>query len=648
MSAAAHSPDPTPAAPDHPHGSVRFHTRELFYLLLAAAAVAGTAAVAPSVAPAVVAAVVATLIPRRHAPLTRVVLGAMAALFALFVVRLWPAVGELPEGLPPPESPTLLSWLIGLPICGAVAILFLPRQTPTVLRWTTMLVMLGTLAASLLLLQAPMGREYHYNQDVVWLPRFGIHYHVALDGISLWLVLLTTLIVPIAAFVSFGPITKRLKDWCFALLLLEGAMIGAFVTLDLFAFYIFWELMLIPMYVMIGVWGGTNRIKAAIKFFLYTFAGSILMLGAILYLAYAYGRANGGVMSFDYFELQRLLLPRHVQMWLFGAFALAFLIKVPMWPLHTWLPDAHTEAPTAGSIILAAVMLKMGTYGYLRFCLGLFPEASLEWAANLAGVAVLGGILYGALCAWRQDDVKRLVAYSSVAHLGYVMLGIFAATPSSLEGSVLQMVNHGISTGALFLLVGVLYDRRHTRQLDEFGGLAKVMPIFAALFVVVTLSSIGLPGTNGFVGEFMIITGTFISNKLGHFNGVQAVGAALGVILGAIYMLGAVQKMFFGPITKPENKVLHDINRREILAVAPLIVLIFVIGFFPNIFISRMKDACLRIENDLESRVADHPPPAFYAGPIRLLARRAEATPLPTAAPTPATGTGGSPPASKN
>jgi NADH-quinone oxidoreductase subunit M len=381
------------------------------------------------------------------------------------------------------------------------------------------------------------------------------------------------------------------------------------------------------MYVMIGVWGGTNRIKAAIKFFLYTFFGSVLMLGAILYLAYTYGKATGGTPSFDYFELQRLLLPRHVQLWLFGAFALAFLIKVPMFPLHTWLPDAHTEAPTAGSIILAAVMLKMGTYGYLRFCLGLFPEASGELAANLAGVAVLGGILYGALCAWRQDDVKRLIAYSSVAHLGYVMLGIFAATPSSLEGSVLQMINHGISTGALFLLVGVIYDRRHTRQLDEFGGLAKVMPVYAALFVLVTLSSIGLPGTNGFVGEFMIITGTFVSTKLGHFSGVQAVGAALGVILGAVYMLGVVQKMFFGPITKRENALLPDLNRRELLAVAPLVMMIFVIGLFPNLLLSRMRDACLRIEGDLETRITDHPAPVYYTGPIRLLPRKAEATP---------------------
>ncbi len=315
-----------------------------------------------------------------------------------------------------------------------------------------------------------MGRGFHFNEDVVWMPRFGIHYHVAIDGISLWLVMLTVFITPIATYASFGSIHTRLKDWCFALLLLEAAMIGAFLALDLFLFYVFWELMLIPMYLMIGVWGGSGRIYSAVKFFLYTFFGSVLMLGAILYVAYAYARVNGGVPSFDYFELQRLLLPRHVQIWLWAAFTLAFVIKVPMFPVHTWLPDAHTEAPTAGSVILAAVMLKMGTYGYLRFSIGLFPEASAEFGANLAGVAVLGGIIYGALCAWKQNDVKRLIAYSSVAHLGYVMLGLFALTQASLEGSVLQMVNHGISTGMLFLLFGVIYDRRHTRQLDEFGG----------------------------------------------------------------------------------------------------------------------------------------------------------------------------------
>ena len=322
-------------------------------------------------------------------------------------------------------------------------------------------------------------------------------------------------------------------------------------------------------------------------------------------------------------------MPRHVQIWIWAAFTLAFVIKVPMFPLHTWLPDAHTEAPTAGSIILAAVMLKMGTYGYLRFSIGLFPEASAEFGANLAGVAVLGGIIYGALCAWKQSDVKRLIAYSSVAHLGYVMLGLFALTQASLEGSILQMVNHGVSTGMLFLLFGVVYDRRHTRQLDQFGGLAKPMPIYATLFVIATLASVGLPGTNGFIGEFMVITGTFASHYLGHFNGVQAVGAAIGVILGAIYMLMVVQKMFFGPITRKENGALQDVNARELVALAPLTMMIFVIGFFPNIFLSRIKDAAARVESDVEARVMMNPGAAVLRGahPAHVTAARAASGP---------------------
>ena len=381
----------------------------------------------------------------------RLPIAAIAGVLALFVVRAWPAAAELAaEAFPPPESTKLLSWIIGFPIAGAIAILFLPRQAPRVLRGVTMGIMFGTIALTIPLFNVTMGRGFHFNQDVPWMPALGIRYHVAIDGITLWLVMLTVVIQPVAAWASFGPIQTRVKDWCFALLLLEGAMLGAFLSLDLFLFYVFWELMLIPMYVMIGVWGGANRIKSAIKFFLYTMFGSVLMLAAILYVAYAYARVSPTKMpSFDFFELQRLEIPMGVQMWLFAAFALSFFIKVPMWPVHTWLPDAHTEAPTGGSIILAAVMLKMGTYGYLRFCIGLFPEASSSWAATLAGVAVLGGIIYGALCAWKQDDVKRLIAYSSVAHLGYVMLGLFAATPASLSGAVLQMVNHGISTGAL-------------------------------------------------------------------------------------------------------------------------------------------------------------------------------------------------------
>lgn len=590
-----------------------------------------------SVLPVLVAAVVAWLVPQGHGWRVRAPLAIMAGLFAIFVAGTWPEAAAVDaahsSGAATEESSTLLSWLIGLPLAGAVAILFLPRQAPKLLRGTTLLIMLATLFASVPLLSVDMGRTFHFNQDVVWIERFGIHYHVAIDGISLWLVLLTVFITPVAAFASFGSISARVKDWCFALLLLEAGMIGAFLALDLFLFYVFWELMLIPMYVMIGVWGGASRIKAALKFFLYTMAGSLLMLVAILYLAYTYGRVTGGAASFDFFELQRMQLPRHLQIWLWAGFAISFFIKVPMWPVHTWLPDAHTEAPTAGSVLLAAVLLKMGTYGYLRFCMGLFPEASGELAATLGGVAVLGGILYGALCAWRQNDLKRLVAYSSVAHLGYVMLGLFAATTGSVEGAVLQMVNHGVTTGALFLLVGVIYDRRHTRMFDDFGGLAKSMPVYAALFIIATMASIGLPGLNGFVGEFMIITGTFASNKLGHVAGIQSVGAALGVILAALYMLTAVQKMFFGPVTRDENRHLSDVNAREMIAIAPLVVLMFIVGLAPNVMLNQMHGAVERVLVDYDFRAKAPGGGTYYDGPIRLGDRRPDSPPAPGEAP---------------
>lgn len=576
--------------------------------------------------PVVAAVAIGAGVPRRADWKLRTSVAVVAGLLALFVVRMWPAgaVVENPAG-GSAASAHLLSWIVGLPIVGAIAVLFVPRQWHGVLQATTLIVMLAALALAVPLLGVPMGRTYHFNEVHAWMPRFGIHYHVAIDGISLWLVVLTVFITPIATYASFGSIHARIKDWCFALLLLEGGMLGAFLSLDLFLFYVFWELMLVPMYVMIGVWGGTNRIRSAVKFFLYTMFGSMLMLGAILYVAYAYAKASGGQPSFDYFDLQRLVFPQHLQLLLWAAFTLAFVIKVPMFPFHTWLPDAHTEAPTAGSVILAAVMLKMGTYGYLRFSIGLFPEASVALAPTLAGVAVLGGILYGALCAWKQEDVKRLIAYSSVAHLGYVMLGLFALTQASLEGAVLQMVNHGISTGMLFLLFGVIYDRRHTRHVDEFGGLAKPMPVYATLFVVATLASIGLPGTNGFIGEFMVITGTFASAKLGHFAGVQAAGAAVGVILGAVYMLMVVQKMFFGPVSKKENRRLEDLVPRELLSLAPLTIMIFVIGFFPTLFLGQIRGAAARVQDDVEARFEASPPPRFYEGPIKLAPPRPEA-----------------------
>ena len=519
----------------------------------------------------------------------RVGLAVIAALTALAVQKLLAGVEAPAAGAPPPtEWKHLLNVLIGLPLLGAFAVLFMPRQMLSLLRGFTLGVLGLGFIASLWLLGVPMTAGWHFQYIREWIPSLGVRYHVATDGISLWLILLTTFITPLAAYASFGSIKTRIKELCFAFLLLQGAMIGAFVALDLFLFYVFWELMLVPMYLMIGIWGGADKIKAAVKFFVYTMAGSVLMLGAMIYLVWAHQKLTGQI-SWDYLALSRVVLSRDAQMICFWAFSIAFFIKVPMWPVHTWLPDAHVQAPTGGSVILAAVMLKLGTYAYMRFSMGLFPGPASTLSANLAGVAILGGILYGALVAWKQRDIKRLVAYSSVAHLGYVMLGLFGATPSGMQGAVLQMVNHGVSTGALFMLVGVIYDRRHTREVGEFGGLAKVMPVYATVFLIVTFSSIGVPGTNGFIGEFLIITGTFMSERLANFSGIHTVGAAAGVILAAVYMLGVVQKVFFGPLSNPKNKHLPDLTVRESLALAPLVLMIFVIGFVPSVFLDPMK-----------------------------------------------------------
>jgi NADH-quinone oxidoreductase subunit M len=545
---------------------------------------------------------VAALIPVRQGRLERFALGLVAVLGVAFLRGLWP--GEAAPADPGGEWPHLLNIIVFLPIVGAVAVLFLPRQAPRLLKRFSMAVLGLDFLASLFLLSTSMTSGWHHQYIAEWLPSFGIRYHVAVDGVSFWLVLLSTLSSPLALYVSFGSIQRRTKELCFSFLLLHGAMLGAFVALDLFLFYLFWELMLVPMILIIGIWGGAEKVKAAYKFFLYTMAGSMLMLAAILYMVWTFKQVEG-YYTFDYLALRRLVLTERAAWLCFGGFALAVLIKVPMWPFHTWLPDAHVQAPTGGSVILAAVLLKLGTYGYVRFCMGMFEGPAWQAGATLAWAALLGGVVYGALCAWRQADIKRLVAYSSVAHLGFVMLGLFSATQAGIEGAIIQMVNHGISTGALFILVGVIYDRRHTRLASEYGGIAKVMPIYAALFVVFTMASIGVPGTNGFVGEFMVIMGTIVSQPLGRWATSQAAVAAFGVILAAVYMLSVVQKVFFGPLDNPKNAKLTDLNVRETIALAPLLVLVFVLGLFPNIILGRMHDSVTGvIGRYVEGRIA--------------------------------------------
>ena len=498
-------------------------------------------------------------------------------------------------------SAHLVSWIVFLPLLGAVAVLFMPRRDVAQLRAFTVGMMALDFLVSLGLLEGTYTQPgFAFMETRPLVETYGISYTVGVDGISLWLVLLTTLITPLAVYASWTHIGTKVKEYAFSFLLLESAMLGAFVTLDVFLFYVFWELMLVPMALVIGIWGGTERVYAAVKFFLFTMVGSVLMLVALIYLVVQY-HAQTGIYTFALQDLTQLLLPVHVQMWLFAAFALAFAIKVPMFPFHTWLPDAHVQAPTGGSVILAAVLLKLGGYGFLRFAMPLFPAASHRMGITIATFAVIG-IVYGAYCAWVQRDVKKLVAYSSVSHLGFVMLGMYSLTVHGMSGAVLQMVSHGISTGALFLLVGVIYERRHTRDLGAFGGLAGPMPVYCAIFVIVTMSSVGLPGTNGFVGEFMILAGAFMSQHLGATGPILAVVAATGVILAAVYMLHAVLRMFWGP-TSPENQGLPDLTHREGLALAPLVLLIFWIGLYPQPFLSRMEAPLRGLAADYSAKI---------------------------------------------
>ena len=477
-----------------------------------------------------------------------------------------------------------LSMLLAVPVIGAALLLLIPRRNSQALFSLALLASAIDFLWSLKVLNLFDGNsgEMQLIERISWMPGFGIWYIVGVDGISLFLILLTTLLMPIAILASWS-VKEKVKEYLIFMLLLETGMLGAFVALDLFLFYVFWEVMLVPMYFLIGVWGGTRRIYAALKFVIYTMAGSLLMLVAIIYLATRYAQIEQ-VLTFDLLKLYDLHLPVEQQTWLFLAFALSFAIKVPLFPFHTWLPDAHVEAPTAGSVILAGVLLKLGTYGFLRFAMPLFPDAALAAAPVIVALSVIG-IIYGAAVAMMQSDIKKLVAYSSVSHLGFVMLGLFALNLQGVQGSIYQMLNHGLSTGALFLLVGMIYDRRHTRMIDDFGGLWKQVPVFSVFLLVATFSSIGLPGLNGFVGEFLILLGSFAV-----MPGWTA-AAATGIILGAVYMLWMIRRMIFGPLTNPENQRLKDLNVREISLLAPILLLIVVMGIYPTPFLERMKPA---------------------------------------------------------
>ena len=497
----------------------------------------------------------------------------------------------------------LLSLMTFFPLVGMLVVLFLPREADRLIKSVTLI-----FTIIIFLISLPLGFDdafigssaMHYTEFANWISigkYFQMNYHVGIDGISLWLVLLTTFIMPITVLSTWHAVERNTKGFMALLLLLETGMLGAFISLDLFLFYVFWELMLVPMYFLIGIWGGKNRVYAAIKFFLFTAVGSLLMLVAIIYVYYFSIKAGVPFENgFSVAHFSQLDIPAHLQTWLFAAFAFSFAIKVPMFPVHTWLPDAHTEAPTAGSVILAAILLKMGTYGFIRFAIPLFPVATMKFTPFLALLAVVG-IIYGALVAMMQDDVKKLVAYSSVSHLGFVMLGIFAMNLQGISGGMLQMINHGISTGALFLIVGFIYERRHTRLIADFGGLSKVMPVFATIFMIVTFSSIGLPGTNGFVGEFLILVGAFESELR-----VFTVFATTGVILAAVYMLWMFQRVMMGKVTNPKNENLKDLSARELVVMLPLVLFIFWIGFYPNTFLEKMNPSIDNLINQVKEK----------------------------------------------
>jgi NADH-quinone oxidoreductase subunit M len=503
----------------------------------------------------------------------------------------------------------ILSLITFLPLLAVLVLLCVGRERIRVLRNVAFLFSLVTFVVSLWIPAHydPTTAAVQFVERASWIPSLGVHYFMGLDGISLWLLMLTTFLSPIAILCSYESIKQRAKEYYIFLLILETGMLGVFLALDFFLFYVFWEVMLVPMYFLIGVWGSDRRLYSAIKFFLYTLFGSVIMLLGIL-AVYFYAGAQTGRHTFDVLELMRVAYPNAPLFTLLGvpfsfqdlvwlAFALSFAIKVPMFPFHTWLPDAHTDAPTAGSVILAGVLLKMGTYGFIRFNLPMFPEASKHFVPLVFTLAIVA-IIYGAMVCMVQPDMKRLIAYSSVSHMGFVMLGMFAFNLQGVQGSVLQMINHGLSTGGLFLVVGLIYDRRHTRLISELGGLSRQMPVYATLFAIIMLASMGLPGLNGFIGEFLILIGAF---QVHWWWGALAV---TGIILGAAYMLWLYQRTMFGEITKEENKTLPDLRPREIATLVPIIVFCFVIGLYPAPFLKAMEVSVTNVIQTVEKGAA--------------------------------------------
>ncbi|MCX7762371.1 MAG: NADH-quinone oxidoreductase subunit M [Candidatus Kryptonium sp.] len=494
----------------------------------------------------------------------------------------------------------ILSLIIFLPTVGALVISLINSEKKNLIKFLGILFSTITFALSVYVFVKydPENVKFQFVEVYPWIKSLDIAYRVGIDGISLLLLVLTTFLTPIGLLATWGSVEKRVKGYVIMFLLLETGMNGVFCALDTFLFYIFWEVMLIPMYFIIGIWGGENRIYAAIKFVIYTMVGSLLMLVAIIALGNFASQINGQFTA----DLQKLyeIAPKislNAQILMFLAFTLSFAIKVPLFPFHTWLPDAHVEAPTAGSVILAGVLLKMGTYGILRFSIPLFPDATFLFLPYIAILAVIG-IIYGALVSFVQPDLKKLVAYSSVSHLGFVVLGLMGLTVESVQGALIQMVNHGLSTGALFMLVGMIYDRRHTRMIEEFGGLARVTPVYATFFMIVALSSLGLPGLNGFVGEFLILLGSFKSKFLG--TSAFAIFAALGVILAAVYLLTAYQRIFFGKVTKPENEKIKDLNLREAISLVFVLIFIVWIGVYPYTFLKKSESNVKKIVEQME------------------------------------------------